>query len=88
MTFDEFWTAANLGDALSVRDGTPSPSNVEGNPYKMWKSHNFDGILREKVTADGWRYLRIEVDPDETPEEVEFLAYDVAEGIGHTFTPL
>jgi hypothetical protein len=84
MTFDDVWTSVSLDTVLTVSNSIPPPStNTEGMAYRAWRSHNFEGVLREKVTHAGWRSLRIEV--IDTPAEVEFLAYDVADDGQHTF---
>lgn len=84
MTFDEAWDLA-IDTVVTVRTGPPPSTNTEGYPYKAWKSHNFTGTLEEKITRDGWRYLRFEVNADETPEAVEYLAHEIPEGGAHSF---
>ena len=86
MTFEEAWDGLEEGSKVKVSNGNPPPSkNKDGLPYKAWVSNNFTGTLRGKVTHDDWRYLHIEVDPSDTGEQVESLAYDIPEGNGHIF---
>jgi hypothetical protein len=86
MTFEEVWNSIDLETVVTVSNGFPPPSsNTEGLPYKEWFSHNFTGTLEEKIDRNGWKYLRFEVDPTTTPVAVEYLAYEVAQGPGHSF---
>jgi hypothetical protein len=86
MTFDDIWNGTELETVVAVNNGKPPPStNVEGIPYKAWKSHNFTGTLEEKVERDGWQYLRFEVLTSETPDQVAYLAYEIPKGGSHTF---
>lgn len=86
MTFDDIWNNADLETLITVSKDGPPPSVTSGVAYQAWRSHNFTGTLEDKVTKNGWRYLRFEVLSDTTPDEVEYLAYEVADGLGHAFT--
>jgi hypothetical protein len=67
---------------VTVSDGTPPPSaNVDGWPYKCWRSHNFSGTLAEKIDGPP-RSLRSTC-PDESGS---VIGYTVMEGAGHSFT--
>lgn len=83
MQFSDVWNEIAIGTVLSVSDGRPPPStNTSGVPYKAWKSHNFTGILKEKVEQEDWRYLRFELEPDKNGN---IIGFTLAEGIGHFF---
>jgi hypothetical protein len=83
MDFSQAWDALAIGDAVSVSDGSPAPSaNVEGFPYKCWKSHNFSGTVAEKIDGPP-RAMRIDQEPDEAGSVV---GYVLAEGVGHSFS--
>jgi hypothetical protein len=83
MTFEEAWEALEIGDAVTVSDGTPAPSaNTEGWPYMCWRSHNFSGTLTAKNEGPP-RSLQIDMAPNEAGS---VIGYAVAEGVTHTFT--
>lgn len=85
MIFEDAWNLPT-DTLVKVSNGLPPPStNTEGVPYNAWRSHNFTGTLEEKIERAGWRYLRFEVLSTTTPEQVVYLAYEIAEGQGHTF---
>jgi hypothetical protein len=87
MTFEDIWNDIELETVIAVSNGRPPPStNIEGIPYKAWKSHNFTGTLEEKIERNNWRYLRFEVLNNETSDQVIYLAYEIPEGGLHTFT--
>lgn len=89
MDFAGAWDALSVGDSVTVSDGTPPPSaNVDGWPYKCWRSHNFTGTLVEKIdpeSAPGGppRSMRFELAPN---EDGNVIGYQVVEGVGHSFT--
>lgn len=85
-TFTLVWDSIPLNTKMKVSDGLPPPStNTEGAPYNAWRSHNFIGTLEEKIQRNSWRYLKFEVDPTTTGDQMLYLAYDIAEGQGHNF---
>ena len=85
MDFEQAWNSLAVGDVVKVSDGTPPPStNTEGLPFRLWRSHNFVGELEEKI-GDGWRQMRFRLHEDASPEEVEYLAYTIADGSPETF---
>lgn len=85
MNFEQAWTDLKIDDLVRVSDGNPPPSNTTGTAYNAWRSHNFVGTLEEKIERNGWRYLKFEVLPSDVPENVVYLAYEVADGPNHTF---
>ena len=85
-SFQLTWDTIPLNTTIKVSDGNPPPStNKEGNPYKIWKSHNFIGTLEDKIDREGWRYLKFQVNNEFTPNPVDYLAYEVAETINHNY---
>jgi hypothetical protein len=85
ITFDEAWLIP-IGSKVLVSDGMPPPSaNTTGRPYKIWQSNNFTGTIEEKNINGSWRSMKIEVQSEDTPDEVEHLSYEIIEGRGHLF---
>lgn len=83
MDFAEAWNALDVGNAVTVGNGTPPPSaNTDGWPYKCWKSHNFTGTLIAKNEGPP-RTMQIDQAADEAGTVV---GYQVVEGVGHSFT--
>lgn len=88
LTFEEVWELADLGIMLKVSNGQP-PQGAPGSQLRnVWLSHNFTGNLEEKIEEDGWRYLKIATPDDPATVEVEYRAYTVADGGGHSFEVL
>lgn len=86
MNFAELWDSAEVGATVKVRNDMPPPSaNTEGEPYRAWRSHNFEGELEAKIDRDGWRFMRFKVDNTTTAIEVDYLAYEVSEAVPHQF---
>lgn len=84
-TFQELWNSP-IGILVKVSNGEPPPSNVvTGIPYKQWKSHNFVGTFEEAFEETNWRYLKFALRNEDTPDNVEYMAYHIAEGGSHTF---
>lgn len=82
MTFEEAWDGLQVGDRVAVSDGTPAPPESQVRRYWLWRSHNFEGALVEKVDGPP-RLLKIEQDKAGGAR----VAYSVAEWPEHTFTP-
>lgn len=86
MTFEEVWDTVAIDTVVTISDGTPPPTtNTQGPAYMGWFSHNFTGTLEEKIERGSWKYMKFEVLPIDTPEAVEYLAYEIVQGPGHTF---
>lgn len=81
-TFAECWDAASLDDTVQVSNGLPEPGNTAGVPWRIWRSHNFTGVLVQKSDASAPRRMRFEL----APEAGAIVSYEVYEGAGHTFT--
>jgi hypothetical protein len=86
MTFDEVFTDTPIGALLQVSDGRPSPPPKAVQRVREWRSHNFSGPLLEKIEATETAPRRMKIRAIDEPGLV--VEYVVAEGIGHTFTPL
>lgn len=83
--FSDAWLWA-VGTKIKVSTGKPPPSaNQNGTPYKIWRSNNFTGHIREKKIVAGWRSLVVEMLNEDTGEQVEYLAHEIVEGRGHLF---
>lgn len=82
MDFALAWVAFNVGDNVTVSTGKPPPStNVDGVPFKTWRSNNFTGTLAEKIDGE-WRKMRFELPP---LSGGSVIGYVLVEGAGHTF---
>lgn len=81
MNFSECWDTVSIGTRVEVSDGTPEPTNPNGNPYKMWRSHNFVGELVEKNGSTPHRVIAFRLDPD----PLATLTFAVNESTPHTF---
>lgn len=81
MNFSECWDAVPVGARVEVSDGSPQPSNQNGTPFKMWRSHNFTGELVEKTGDAPHRIMGFRLDPEETVT----LTFGVNESTPHTF---
>ncbi len=83
MTFEEVF-ALPLGAVLAVSNGRPAPPMAATFRYNCWRSHNFSGPLLAKIdaTETAPRMLRIEA----RNEAGARIAYDIADGAGHSFT--
>lgn len=79
-TFTECWDTAALGAVVTVSDGLPEPSNSEGLPWRLWRSHNFTGTLTEKKPGTPRRMV-FELEPLNGAT----VSYEIIEGLGHTF---
>lgn len=80
MTFEEIWPLAEIGDRLRVTNGAMEPSRRGSLRWKVWRSHNFEGVLVDKSDT-ATRCLCIEL----APEAGAIVRYSVVEGMGHNF---
>jgi hypothetical protein len=87
MTFDEMFEAVEIGASVKVSNGLPPPTNIQGLPYKAWRSHNFAGVLIEKIDGE-YRSARFEMScPLLAPDAVGYaVQFTISEGYGHAFT--
>lgn len=83
MTFEEIWQNTPLGTRLRVTDGKPEPSGQEGLPWRLWRSHNFDGEFVDKIAGPP-RALQIRLDESGGSQ----IAYTVSETVEHEFTQI
>jgi hypothetical protein len=81
MKFAEAWDTFAVGDSVKVSDGTPPPNGKIR--FNMWRSHNFTGVITDKIPGD-WRAMQIEVHQEDIP----LLAYRVEEYVDHNFEAL
>lgn len=79
-TFSECWDTAALGARVTVSNGLPEPSNPDGLPWRLWRSHNFTGALTEKRPGAPRRMV-FELDPSNGAT----VSYEIIEGLGHSF---
>lgn len=82
MTFEEAWDTLAIGDECAVSNAEPQPTNIFGDPFKAWRSHNFTGTLVEKIDGDQ-RAMRFEL----PPSLAYVIAFTVLEIVPHTFEP-
>jgi hypothetical protein len=83
MDFAQAWEELAIGDVVTVSNGRPCPStNRGGLPYRLWRSHNFTGVLVEMSEGEAGRTMRFELAADASGSVV---GYSVAEGGGHGF---
>lgn len=80
-TFSECWDTAAIDTHVTVSDGMPEPSNPDGLPWRLWRSHNFTGSLKEKKPGAPRRMV-FELDPVGGAT----VSYEIIEGLAHTFT--
>lgn len=79
--FDTIWTTGTIGDSFTVSNGQIEPSIAGSLPWRHWRSHNFTGMLVEKVEG-AVRCLRFRL----PPEAGATVTYEVSEAVEHTFT--
>ena len=82
MNFNEAWDAFDLNDEVAVADGMPEPVVKTGLAWRAWRSHNFEGALIAKETANGWRGMRFRL----PPLGGAVVEYTIMEGMGHQFS--
>lgn len=81
--FAAAWDALALGDEVTVTNGAPeSVTGVDSVEHRAWRSHNFAGVVAEKIDGPP-RALRIEY----LNEAENLIGYLVCEGDGHAFAP-
>lgn len=80
-TFSECWDTATLSARVTVSDGMPQPSNMDGLPWRLWRSHNFTGSLVAKLDGTP-RAMKFEL----SPANGATVSYEIVEGLGHSFT--
>jgi len=83
MDFAAAWDTLEIGDRVTVSNGLPEPSNPIGMSWKLWRSHNFEGELVERIDGD-WRCMRFELDASLFAR----VSYSIVEGIGHVIEPV
>ena len=81
MDFATAWTLFAVGDYVAVSNGLPEPSVHDGRPWKLWRSHNFIGILTAKNSGPP-RTMSFTLAKSGTAT----VQYTVSEGIGHSFS--
>lgn len=80
MTFEEAWSALEIGDQATVSNGLPEPVQRGGGAWRMWRSHNFEGTLTAK--NDGvHRSMSFQL----APENGATVSYTVLEATGNTY---
>lgn len=80
MNFATFFDSAPGDQQITVSDGSIEPSNPNGLPHKMWRSHNFTGKLVD-IEDSSPRRLRFEL-----PKQGNaIISYTIVEGVGHNF---
>lgn len=80
ISFAECWDTAAPDMRVTVSDGMPEPTNPNGLPWRLWRSHNFTGSLKQKI-AGSPRRMVFELDPTAGAT----VSYEIIEGLGHSF---
>jgi hypothetical protein len=81
MKFAEAWDTLAVGASVKVSDGRPPPNGQM--PFNAWRSHNFTGVIIDKIPGD-FRAMQIEVHQEDYP----MIAYRVEEAVDHDFQAL
>jgi hypothetical protein len=85
MTFEQVWNDFAIGQRVRVSNGEAEPGGgPEGIEFKVWRSHNFEGELFEKIDEDP-RSLAFRLDEIEDEGVRYRVGYTIAEGGGHSF---
>ncbi len=79
MTFDEAFDLPS-GARVRVSDGQREPEQRDSVRWRMWRSHNFEGVIAEKIDGSP-RRLRIELDPTASAH----VSYIIDESVPHAF---
>lgn len=80
MDFAIAWKKVQIGQRVRVSNGLPEPSKPDGRPHAIWRSHNHEGEVVEKIDG-AFRAIRVQLDEHEGAQ----VAYDVSEMSGDKF---
>lgn len=86
MTFDDVFAETPIGAVLAVSNGQPKPPAKQALKLKVWASHNFSGPLQAKLGATDERPRRLKIGAVDEPGLS--VSFEIAEGLGHSFTLL
>lgn len=70
--FATAWDHLDIGDQLTASNGAIEPADPESLDHRVWRSHNFSGVIAEKIDGEP-RQMRIELPANEHGAVIGYL---------------